>query len=219
MPANASSYNYVTASRVEGNAPREHVLPMGGAFDDGGISMLYISCFISRTGRPPRAPRPTATASATAPPVSSSSKPAVASTSSVRPNSESGSRPMSLSNVAPQKRATSAEAGQSSRISTKRFDSQPKIDPFAPRSGSKTYGAYDVDMFMYRRFAADYNNGVLPFRISHGSCSNRLQWDRAPDSLDYFPLLITCLEGLIETQHPFIFCSRTAVKELLEADV
>lgn len=46
----------------------------------------------------------------------------------------------------------------------------------------------------------------------------RLQWDLPPSQLNYDPLLITCFEGLLETEHPYKFVSREAARELLQAD-
>ena len=46
----------------------------------------------------------------------------------------------------------------------------------------------------------------------------RLHWDQQPSQLAYDPLLITCFEGLIETEHPFVFVARQGCKELLTAD-
>ena len=46
----------------------------------------------------------------------------------------------------------------------------------------------------------------------------RLNWDQQPSQLPYDPLLITCFEGLIETEHPFLFVARQGCRELLTAD-
>ena len=46
----------------------------------------------------------------------------------------------------------------------------------------------------------------------------RLQWDVPPVELPYDPLLITCVEGLQETEHPYVFVARQAVKDLLVSD-
>jgi Parkin co-regulated protein len=46
----------------------------------------------------------------------------------------------------------------------------------------------------------------------------RLHWDQQPSQLSYDPLLITCFEGLVETEHPFVFVARQGSKELLTAD-
>ena len=46
----------------------------------------------------------------------------------------------------------------------------------------------------------------------------RLHWDQQPSQLSYDPLLVTCFEGLLETEHPFVFVSRQGCKELLNAD-
>ena len=46
----------------------------------------------------------------------------------------------------------------------------------------------------------------------------RLNWDQQPSQLPYDPLLVTCFEGLIETEHPFVFVARQGCKEMLTAD-
>jgi hypothetical protein len=63
-----------------------------------------------------------------------------------------------------------------------------------------------------------YGAGGIPCRIQHGTYKMRLQWDTPPSELSYDPLLITCFEGLLETEHPFSFVAREAAKELLQAE-
>jgi hypothetical protein len=46
----------------------------------------------------------------------------------------------------------------------------------------------------------------------------RLHWDTSPSQLSYDPLLVTLFEGLLETEHPFVFVARQGCKELLTAD-
>ena len=46
----------------------------------------------------------------------------------------------------------------------------------------------------------------------------RLQWDTPPSEISYDPLLISCFEGLQETEHPFVFVARQAVRDLLAAE-
>ena len=46
----------------------------------------------------------------------------------------------------------------------------------------------------------------------------KLQWSRDPGSLDLDPLLVTCAEGLCETEHPYAFAARECFRELLAAD-
>jgi len=79
-------------------------------------------------------------------------------------------------------------------------------DPFKPKNKAKTNLGYV------------YNAGGIPCRINHGSVNNRLQWDTPPSELNYDPLLVTCLEGLLETEHPFVFVARQGTLELLTAE-
>jgi hypothetical protein len=46
----------------------------------------------------------------------------------------------------------------------------------------------------------------------------KLQWSHDPASLDLDPLLVTCAEGLCETEHPYAFAARECFKELLAAN-
>ena len=44
-----------------------------------------------------------------------------------------------------------------------------------------------------------------------------LQWNKDVnlEDLSYDPILTTCCEGLVETNHPYNFIANTAVKEML----
>uniref|UniRef100_K3X1T5 PACRG-like protein n=1 Tax=Globisporangium ultimum (strain ATCC 200006 / CBS 805.95 / DAOM BR144) TaxID=431595 RepID=K3X1T5_GLOUD len=64
-------------------------------------------------------------------------------------------------------------------------------------------------------FGSAYDSGSIPCRINHGSIKNALQWTKAPETLDFNPLLITCVEGFQEVEHPFVFLARTAFKDLM----
>ncbi|PRP74400.1 hypothetical protein PROFUN_10298 [Planoprotostelium fungivorum] len=66
-------------------------------------------------------------------------------------------------------------------------------------------------------FGSAYQEGSIPCRINHGSVNMYIQWDISPQELDYNPLLVTCGEGLLETQHPYTLLARSAFKELLAA--
>ncbi|DAZ99392.1 TPA: hypothetical protein N0F65_005294 [Lagenidium giganteum] len=67
-------------------------------------------------------------------------------------------------------------------------------------------------------FGAAYDAGSIPCRINHGSIKNQLQWTKEPQSVDFNPLLITCVEGFQETEHPFVFLARTAFRELIQLE-
>ena len=75
-----------------------------------------------------------------------------------------------------------------------------------------------MDKKIYRNFARVYAGGGIPCRINHGGVKHSLCWDEPPSSLPYDPLLTQCFEGFAETQHPYVFISRTAFKELLAAE-
>ncbi|KAF1780183.1 Parkin co-regulated protein [Phytophthora cactorum] len=82
-----------------------------------------------------------------------------------------------------------------------------------------------------------YDSGSIPCRINHGSIRNSLQWTKDPNSeldfklqvfytetfaycpaLSYEPLLIKCIEGFLETEHPFVFLARATFRELLKLE-
>lgn len=67
-------------------------------------------------------------------------------------------------------------------------------------------------------FGFAYSSGSIPCRITHGNVKLTLKWDREVVTLDYDPLLVTCFEGLLETDHPYNFVSRECIKNLLSAD-
>ncbi|KAF1794694.1 Parkin co-regulated protein [Phytophthora cactorum] len=86
-------------------------------------------------------------------------------------------------------------------------------------------------------FSSAYDSGSIPCRINHGSIRNSLQWTKDPNSeldfklqvfytetfaycpaLSYEPLLITCIEGFLETEHPFVFLARATFRELLKLE-
>ncbi|TYZ64081.1 hypothetical protein PybrP1_002683 [[Pythium] brassicae (nom. inval.)] len=66
-------------------------------------------------------------------------------------------------------------------------------------------------------FGSAYDSGSIPCRINHGSIKNALHWTKDPATLDFNPLLITCVEGFQEVEHPFVFLARTAFKELMKS--
>lgn len=91
------------------------------------------------------------------------------------------------------------------RISTQKLDVHKAADPFALKSKHKT------------NFGSIYQSGGLPCRVN-SSQRIFLQWDVPPVRLDYNPLIIVCAEGLLETEHPFVFVAPTAFVQLCEAD-
>ncbi|CEG46986.1 Uncharacterized conserved protein [Plasmopara halstedii] len=64
-------------------------------------------------------------------------------------------------------------------------------------------------------FSSSYDSGLIPCRINHGSIRNSLLWTTDPKTLSYDPLLITCIKGFLETEHPFVFLSRAAFCDLM----
>ena len=67
-------------------------------------------------------------------------------------------------------------------------------------------------------FGYVYSAGGIPCRINHGNVSMKLVWDIPVEHLDYDPLLITCFEGLLETEHPYNFIGKQCIRELLNAN-
>jgi len=100
----------------------------------------------------------------------------------------------------------SGSAGWSD-LPSSRLKSVKCADPFATKANQfKT------------KFGSVYNGGGIPCRLNHGAVNIKLQWSTDPMELDYDPLLVTCAEGLCETEHPYAFASRACFGELLAAD-
>ena len=78
-------------------------------------------------------------------------------------------------------------------------------NPFAPADKHKT------------NFGYVYSAGGIPCRIDHGNVSMKLIWSIPVEQLDYDPILITCFEGLLETEHPYNFIGKQCIRELLNA--
>jgi len=66
-------------------------------------------------------------------------------------------------------------------------------------------------------FGYVYSAGGIPCRIDHGNVSLKLIWNIPVEQLDYDPILITCFEGLLETEHPYNFLGKQCIRELLSA--
>ncbi|KAF0717057.1 hypothetical protein AaE_010940 [Aphanomyces astaci] len=82
-----------------------------------------------------------------------------------------------------------------------------QADPWSSKKKSKT------------NFGSSYQAGNIPCRINHGGIKNSLQWNTPPEELDYNPLLVTCCEGFLETDHPFVFLARQGFQDLMGANV
>ena len=65
------------------------------------------------------------------------------------------------------------------------------------------------------KFGSTWNSGGFPCRLYHSAANVRLNWSKDPSLLDFDPLLVTCAEGLSETEHPYAFASRACFAELL----
>ena len=79
-------------------------------------------------------------------------------------------------------------------------------NPFIPSNKHKT------------NFGFVYSAGGIPCRIEHGGVNLKLVWTIPIEQLDYDPILITCFEGLLETEHPYNFVGKQCIRELLGAE-
>ena len=79
-------------------------------------------------------------------------------------------------------------------------------NPFIPSNKHKT------------NFGFVYSAGGIPCRIEHGAVNLKLVWSIPVEKLDYDPILITCFEGLLETEHPYNFVGKQCIRELLSAE-
>lgn len=93
-----------------------------------------------------------------------------------------------------------------------------KIKTADPFSGGKKHKT---------NFGYVYSSGGVPCHINHSSVHHKITWAKQPQGkkfrsqlateLDYDPLLINCVEGLMETDHPYAFVAYQALTELLQA--
>jgi len=68
------------------------------------------------------------------------------------------------------------------------------------------------------KFGSVFNSGGIPCRLHHGAANVSLKWSKEPALLDFDPMLVTCAEGLCETEHPYAFAARACFKQLLESE-
>ncbi|KAH9272859.1 hypothetical protein BSLG_008034 [Batrachochytrium salamandrivorans] len=66
-------------------------------------------------------------------------------------------------------------------------------------------------------FATIYAKGGIPCQLQHGSVKHKLLWKCPIQDIDYNPLFIVFCQGLMETQHPYVFVVRQGLKELMAA--
>ena len=89
---------------------------------------------------------------------------------------------------------------------TEKLRSVKLANPFIPSNKHKT------------NFGFVYSAGGIPCRIEHGGVNLKLNWSIPIEKLDYDPILITCFEGLLETEHPYNFVGKQCIRELLAAE-
>lgn len=94
-----------------------------------------------------------------------------------------------------------------SELPSARLKSVKCADPFASKA----------DQFK-TKFGSVFNSGGIPCRLYHGAANVSLKWDKDPSLLEFDPLLVTCAEGLCETEHPYAFASRACFGELLASE-
>eukprot|EP01028_Stygiella_incarcerata_P008878 TRINITY_DN39990_c0_g1_i1.p1 TRINITY_DN39990_c0_g1~~TRINITY_DN39990_c0_g1_i1.p1 ORF type:complete len:169 (-),score=38.41 TRINITY_DN39990_c0_g1_i1:11-517(-) len=99
----------------------------------------------------------------------------------------------------------SSTSSTTKRFTATRLDKHEAVDAFS-RSGKKK-----------TTFSEVYSAGGIPCRIQHSATKMSISWDHDPSELSYDPLLLYVVEGLRETQHPYVFIAPQALEELLEA--
>eukprot|EP01116_Phalansterium_solitarium_P016620 TRINITY_DN3895_c0_g1_i2.p1 TRINITY_DN3895_c0_g1~~TRINITY_DN3895_c0_g1_i2.p1 ORF type:complete len:328 (+),score=68.97 TRINITY_DN3895_c0_g1_i2:105-1088(+) len=98
----------------------------------------------------------------------------------------------------------SVEAARPQKLSEQKYDAHKQANILTTKRAKTA-------------FATLYHEGGVPCRISHGATKMYLQWDKPPQYLPYDALLPAAAEGLLETEHPFVFVSRRMLLEMLEA--
>jgi len=157
------------------------------------------------SSRPPSSTSPSVKkpASSAAKPVSKT--PAKSAPSKLSPKPAPKKEPASSPASADDIFGSEKSFARKTELSGQKFDKNKAADPFASKR-------------LKSNFAVVYTNGGIPCRINHGGVKHSLQWDRPPSEIPFDPLLVTCAEGLIEKEHPYVFISRLAFRELLESE-
>uniref|UniRef100_H0X7U1 Parkin coregulated like n=1 Tax=Otolemur garnettii TaxID=30611 RepID=H0X7U1_OTOGA len=100
--------------------------------------------------------------------------------------------------------------------STSSPESARKLHPRpSDKLNPKTINPVGPKWFLTSFYKEAQCQGILYFRLIHGSVKHRLQWECPPENLPFDPLLITLAEGLRETKHPYTFVSKEGFRELL----
>lgn len=97
------------------------------------------------------------------------------------------------------------------------WDVSKKNKPTAKLRSIKLGNPFSLANKHKTSFGYIYSAGGIPCRIDHGAVSMKLVWDIPVEQLDYNPILITCFEGLLETEHPYNFIGKQCIRELLSA--
>ena len=98
-----------------------------------------------------------------------------------------------------------------------KWDVSKKNKPTAKLRSIKLGNPFSTANKHKTNFGYVYSAGGIPCRIDHGAVTMKLVWDIPIEELDYNPLLITCFEGLLETEHPYNFIGKQCIRELLSA--
>ena len=98
------------------------------------------------------------------------------------------------------------------------WDTSKKNKPTAKLRNVKLGNPFKAANKHKTNFGFVYAAGGIPCRIEHGGVNLKLIWNIPIEQLDYDPLLITCFEGLLETEHPYNFVGKQCIRELLRAD-
>ena len=96
-----------------------------------------------------------------------------------------------------------------------KWDVSKKNKPTAKLRSIKLGNPFSTADKHKTNFGYVYSAGGIPCRIDHGAVTMKLIWDIPVEELDYNPLLITCFEGLLETEHPYNFIGKQCIRELL----
>ena len=97
------------------------------------------------------------------------------------------------------------------------WDVSKKNKPTAKLRSIKLGNPFATPNTHKTNFGYVYSVGGIPCRIEHGNVCLKLVWDIPVEQLDYDPILITCFEGLLETEHPYNFAGKQCIRELLNA--
>lgn len=131
-----------------------------------------------------------------------SSRATSSSSSSVNTGNNANSNNNNNNNNGEDSGTEKKKSGMFTERPSARLDRNRAVDPFATKTRYKS------------SFSQAYAAGSIPAHIMHGSVRSSISWDGNIEDVDYTSVFVKCAEGLVETDHPYIFVAPRAFTEL-----